>query len=98
MKGLLWIPAMLGVALLWAAIDQGSGIRKSWQLRSDLRAARVRIETLRADVARLRRDAERLEDDPFAIEAAIREDLGFARPGEIVVRRRRPSDPTPRID
>jgi cell division protein FtsB len=97
-KGLLWIPVLLGLALCWAAVDQGSGIRKSWQLRTDLRAAHERIETLRGEVERLRDAAARLESDSFAIESAIREDLGLARAGEIVVRRPRDPGPTPRTD
>ena len=38
------------------------------------------------EIAALRRDVETLESDPAALERAIREDLVFARPGEVVVR------------
>lgn len=98
MKGLWWIPALVGIALVSAAVDEGSGIRKSWQLRSDLRAAHERIETLRAEIETLRREATALESDPFAIERAIREDLDFARAGETVVRLIPAVEPTPRFD
>jgi cell division protein FtsB len=84
-RGLLLIPALVGVAIVCAAVDQGSGIRKSLQLRADLRASRARIESLRTQVEELRREAAALEGDPFAVERAIREDLGFARRGETVL-------------
>ncbi len=98
MKGLLLIPALAGVALVCAALDDGSGIRTSRQLRSDLRAAEQRVATLRAEIADLRSRVTALETDPFALERAIREDLDFARPGETVVRLVPAVDPTPRFD
>ncbi len=86
MRGLLWIPAILAVVLVWAALDDASGIRKSWSLRSDLHAAQARIRDLRTEVAALRHEAELLQSDSFAIERAIREELGFAREGETLLR------------
>jgi cell division protein FtsB len=86
------------VALLWAAMDEGSGIRRSWQLRSDLAAANERIADLDAEIALLQREVGALEQDAFAIERAVREDLDFARPGETIVRLAPAVAPTPRFD
>ena len=57
-------------------------------LRADVRAARARADALRDDIEHKRAQARALERDPLAIERAIREDLGLARPGELVVRLR----------
>ena len=43
---------------------------------------------LREEVAGIEAEAWRLERDRFAIERAIREELGFAGPGQSVVRLR----------
>ena len=80
------VPALVGVAVVIAALDGSSGIGTSLELHEELRAARSRIDSARAETERLRREAEALESDAFAIERAIREDLGLARAGETVVR------------
>jgi cell division protein FtsB len=67
-------------------LDERAGIPAWRRLRDDLRAAQARIEIVRGDIAALRGEALALESDPFALERAIREDLGLALPGDIVVR------------
>ena len=85
------------VAALWAAVDPAAGVRTWWDLRSQLREAQARAAEDRAELAALEGEAERLEADPLAVEAAIRADLGLARPGETIVRAvppaARPSNP-----
>ena len=82
----IWLaPAILIAAWVVAWVDPETGIRKWSGLREDLRAAQARIATLEQDVRQLATDTARLKDDPLAIEAAIREDLGLARPGDTVV-------------
>lgn len=75
------------VALLAAAsaLDP-SGIRK--HVRLDVEVARMREENARltAENARLAREAVSLRTDPRAIERAVREELRYVRPGEIVIR------------
>ncbi len=96
MRGLGWIPAIVGIALLLAAFDHESGIRKWLDLRGDVREARGRISEVRDEVDRLRAEAHALEHDDFAIERAIREELEYARVGETVVRLRARGPSTPR--
>ena len=98
MKGLLLIPALVGTALVCAAVDDGSGLRRSHQLSSDMRAAEQRLAALKAEIEDLRGQVTALESDPFAVERAIREDLDFARPGETVVQLVPPVDSTLRFD
>lgn len=78
--------AILLAAALWALLDRNAGVRTYWDLGRQLRAAEQRADALRDEVAALEREAASLQRDPLAIEAAIRADLGLARPGEIVVR------------
>jgi cell division protein FtsB len=86
LRGVLWIPIVLVAAAVHAALDAESGIPDWLRMRRELRVSEGRIEDLRAEIGSLRREVGALEGDPFAIEAAIREDLGLARPGETVVR------------
>ena len=82
----MWLaPAILGVAWLVAWVDPETGIRTWLDLREDLAVAQARIAALETGVASLETEAALLAEDPLAIEAAIREDLGLARPGDTVV-------------
>ena len=83
---LLWIPVLALVVAGAAALDERTGIQAWRRLRDDLAAANARIEILQRDVEGLRAEGAQLESDSFALERAIREDLGLARPGERVVR------------
>jgi cell division protein FtsB len=62
-----------------------SGLAKTITLKRDLTALRARNRELAAENDRLEREAEALRDDPAAIERVARTDLGWVRPGEIVV-------------
>lgn len=97
MKGTLVIPVLLVLALAHAALDEETGIRRWLHLRADLSGARERIELLRGEIAELRREAKRLEEDDFATERAIREELEYARPGQTVLRLRGSSASSHRI-
>lgn len=91
-------PALLACAGIYAWLDPQNGVASWLSHREHLREARGRIAVLHADVAARAQRGKALSHDEFAIETAIREDLGFARPGEIVVRlprTDRPIDPLP---
>lgn len=62
-----------------------SGLAKTIALARDLATLRARNQELRAENDRLEREAEALRNDPAAIERVARSDLGWVRPGEIVV-------------
>jgi len=62
-----------------------SGLAKTITLGRDLTALRARNRELAAENDRLEREAEALRGDPAAIERVARADLGWVRPGEIVV-------------
>lgn len=56
------------------------------ELRQELRESERRISQLQSEAKTLQSEIEALEDDPLAVERAIREVLKLARPGETVVR------------
>jgi hypothetical protein len=68
---LLWIPALLGAAVLYAFIDDETGVRTWLRLGMELSASQERTTALQIEIAALNRDAEALERDPAALERAI---------------------------
>jgi len=62
-----------------------SGLGRTLALARDLKTLRARNQVLAAEKERLAREAEALRNDPGAIERVARSDLGWVKPGEIVV-------------
>ncbi|MES1209346.1 MAG: septum formation initiator family protein [Pseudomonadota bacterium] len=62
-----------------------SGLGRTLALARDLKTLRARNQELAAENDRLAREAEALRNDPGAIERVARSDLGWVKPGEIVV-------------
>ncbi|HEX3905251.1 MAG TPA: septum formation initiator family protein [Polyangia bacterium] len=69
-----------------------SGLAKTVTLGRDLATLRARNGELAAENERLSREAEALRGDPAAIERVARADLGWVRPGEIVVDLGKPAE------
>ena len=82
------LPGLLVVALGVALADPEIGAARWWRLERDRGEAQARIDALRQEVRQLETQRVELRDDPFAIERAIREDLGLALPGEVLVQER----------
>jgi cell division protein FtsB len=68
-----------------------SGLARTRQLRRELATLKARNEQLRDETLRLARQAEALRDDTDAIERVARAELGWVRPGEIIVDLSRPA-------
>lgn len=62
-----------------------SGLARTLAARRDLAALQLRNRELSAEDDRLAREAAALRDDPAAIERVARNELGWVRPGEVVV-------------
>jgi cell division protein FtsB len=62
-----------------------SGLARTIALRRDLVALRTHNREVRAENERLAREAEALGSDLGAIERVARTELGWVRPGELVV-------------
>jgi cell division protein FtsB len=62
-----------------------SGLARTLTLRRDLAALRARNRELSQENTRLAREAAALRDDASAVERVARVELGWVKPGEIVV-------------
>ena len=78
--------ALVAAALVYAAFDTDAGIGSSLRLRDQLRESQARNASLRAEISALESEANALERGGFAVERAIREELGFVRADETLLR------------
>jgi len=81
--GMLGLVVTVGLA---ASLLDEAGLPRHGRLRTDLRHLRAQSARLEAENAALQREIEGLRRHPAVIEAAVREELGWVRPGEVVVR------------
>jgi cell division protein FtsB len=72
-------------SLLPFRVFGGGGVERARKLEADLASVREKVVTMRADNERLRRGAVALRDDLGAIERVVRDELGWVKPGEIVL-------------
>ena len=79
------VVVMLALGYIPYHVYARSGLARTLVLRRDLKALRARNAQLAADNDRLAREAEALRSDPDAIERVARAELGWVRPGEIIV-------------
>jgi cell division protein FtsB len=79
------VVVMLALAYIPYHVYARSGLARTLELRRDLQALRARNAQLAAENDRLSREAEALRTDPDAIERVARAELGWVRPGEIIV-------------
>ncbi len=92
--GSYWWLGALGAALAYTLVDPESGIRPWWALRRELASADQRRSELEAANAAIEGEIAELRRSPFATERAVREVLGFSKPGEVLVRLPRPGLPS----
>lgn len=83
---LLFIAALLGVAIWYLPLIQQNERYRKEILRYD-----ARIHKEEETAKQLRSSLEALRRDPKAIERLARETLGYAKPGETVIRFETPS-------
>ena len=77
---------LVAAAALVLAFDSESGLGPRLETHRGVARARARVAELETERDTLLERIRGLRSDPFAIEAAARESLGMARPGEVVVR------------
>ena len=90
MRSSLVVLGLAVCAAMLVVVDRESGVGTWLRLRSELAESDTRIQRLESETRALREQIEELRAEPWAIERAIREDLDLARPGEVLVRFRRP--------
>jgi len=85
-----WRPAgtLVAVALIllfgWSVVNGKHGLSAWQKQRVQDHELRQEIQDLEQENARLREHVDRLKSDPNAIEHEAREQLHYARPGEII--------------
>jgi cell division protein FtsB len=85
-RSLLLALALVVAAAAWAWLDPNDGIGTWLSLRSDVAQAEARVRGLASQNAVLAESAQALRAEPFAQERAVREELRWVRPGEVLVR------------
>ncbi|MGZ6140273.1 MAG: FtsB family cell division protein [Myxococcaceae bacterium] len=79
------LAAAVSLVLALVSALEPRGFRRHARLRSQAEALAQRNAQLREENLRLAREVEALRSEPAAIERAAREELGFVKPGEIVI-------------
>lgn len=75
--------ALIVGGVVYAALDPTQGIGTWHRLAREVGIAETTARAQKARNAELAARIEQLRDDPAAIEAAIREEIGWVRPGEL---------------
>ena len=76
------------VALMAGAVVVvgGNGLLRVLSMKREVEALEREIGALRTEAQSLEKSAEALRSDPAAVEKLAREDLGYVRPGERVLK------------
>ena len=77
---------VLAVMFIIAVAIGGNGMLRVWEMQRELDTLERDITHLRAQTERLSQTVERLRNDPAYIEKLAREDLGYVRQGETVLK------------
>ena len=88
--------AFVTLVLVLNALVGERGLMETLRARQRHQELVTSIDRLRAENARLREEARRLLNDPGAIEALARQELGLIRPGEMlfIIKDARPAPAT----
>jgi cell division protein FtsB len=84
-RQILWGAVLAALVLAGFSLVAEGGFRRYWRLQRDLSTIEERNAQLDEENARLRREVQGLREDPAVIERAVREELGFVRPGDVVI-------------
>lgn len=86
-----WRPAGTGVVVLltlligWGVVNGKHGLSAWQKQRVEHKQLQLEIKDLQDENARLRNHIDHLKSDPNAIEHEAREQLHYAKPGEVIV-------------
>ena len=83
-KALNLLLGFAAAVLLIDAFVGEKGLLEGLRARRAYEEAERSLNRMRSENARLMRDVRRYREDPSAIEALAREELGFIRPGEML--------------
>lgn len=80
-----WLAAALAIGLSLISVADAKGFRRYLRLRQDVRSFSENNRKLAVENQQLAGQIEALRKDPKSVERAAREELGFVKPGEIVL-------------
>lgn len=83
-KKFLVVAAVLAGVLSLASVADARGFRRYLSLRQDVDSLQERNRVLSEQNEALLREINALRKEPAALERAVREELGYVKPGEIV--------------
>ncbi len=86
----------LGVVVVAMLVLGGNGLLRVWRLKQQVEDLQRDVQVLEAENDRLARTIDRLRGDPALIEKIAREELGYVREGEKVLKF--PATPKPTRD
>lgn len=83
-RQVVWASVAAALLLAVGSATGEGGFRRYWRLQADVHGLEARNAKVADDNARLRRELDALRSDRATLERAVREELGYVRPGEIV--------------
>jgi len=83
-RALRWALALVALLVMIDALFGNRGLLETIRARREYAEVAASLDHLKDENARLREEARRLREDPTAIEAEARRDLGMIRPGEVL--------------
>ena len=78
--------ALVLVVAVGLAVYGGSGVLRVRAMQQEIRQLEQELSTLRAQTEKLTATIDKLRNDPAYIEKLAREDLGYVREGETVLK------------
>ena len=87
--------AVLACMLAWHVLFGANGMLAYHQKKKESRSLDTEIQSLQRENDRLQKEIEGLKSDPKVIEREAREQLRYAKPGEVIYTYPRPPEPTP---
>jgi cell division protein FtsB len=78
--------ALIVVAASGLAVYGGSGVMRVRAMQQEIRQLERELATLRGQTEKLTATIDKLRNDPAYIEKLAREDLGYVREGETVLK------------
>ena len=81
-RAIQYVIVLVGLVILVDALVGEKGLLAMRKARKEYRALEASLTAAREENAQLRKEAQRLREDPAAIEEAARRELGLINPGE----------------
>ena len=81
----MWAAVVVAAALAVYSVVDAQGFRRYFRLQREVASMTDRNQRTVEENRALLREIEGLRTDPKALERAAREELGFVKPGEVVI-------------